>query len=374
MPSELPFVYWLIAFILGSFGIAASMILKTRNPSIARVAFLIVVFDFFVVTLVFGGLFDEELTWRIPREELTWPIPRSDRASSYNATSSSLLHWFRSPNPAPEFRGKPQLGTYLGPLLGMDTGIVGPVTDELRAYALNTNVSVTADNGAWLDTYPDAGTILFRGEKGSADEGGWSVPGIMRWPEHIPAAAQYHEMMSHIECGSTPAAMAGIDSIDNSAYVPGKSPDSERRSWLCNDAGAFHGVGADIARDPKEPWIAWNRYTTKDSWPGSQENLTTGSVYNLAMDPYENYDLMSNGAAPTRDLTTSVGRYAGQDNGGVGSLVGPVTRDFDQLIMNYPNNRRFPSGIDLIPNVENPYAPAPLLKNATEMKPWPTAN
>ena len=50
---------------------------------------------------------------------------------------------------------------------------------------------LTADNGAWLDAYPDAGTPPFRGEKGTAFEGGWRVPGIMWWPNHVPAGAQY---------------------------------------------------------------------------------------------------------------------------------------------------------------------------------------
>ena len=50
--------------------------------------------------------------------------------------------------------------------------------DAIRAEAPNTIVIVTADNGAWQDAYPDAGTTPFRGEKGSAFEGGWRVPGL----------------------------------------------------------------------------------------------------------------------------------------------------------------------------------------------------
>ena len=50
--------------------------------------------------------------------------------------------------------------------------------DAIRAEAPNTIVIVTADNGAWQDAYPDAGTTPFRGEKGTAFEGGWRVPGL----------------------------------------------------------------------------------------------------------------------------------------------------------------------------------------------------
>ena len=34
---------------------------------------------------------------------------------------------------------------------------IGKVMDAIRAVAPNTIVIVTADNGAWLDAYPDAG-------------------------------------------------------------------------------------------------------------------------------------------------------------------------------------------------------------------------
>ena len=46
---------------------------------------------------------------------------------------------------------------------------IGKVMDEIRKDAPNTIVIVTADNGAWLDAYPDAGTTPFRGEKGFKD-------------------------------------------------------------------------------------------------------------------------------------------------------------------------------------------------------------
>lgn len=68
---------------------------------------------------------------------------------------------------------------------------VGKIMDALRSQAPNTILILTADNGAWLDANPDDGTIPFRGEKGSAFEGGWGVPGIVWWPDHIPAGVQY---------------------------------------------------------------------------------------------------------------------------------------------------------------------------------------
>ena len=149
-------------------------------------------------------------------------------------------------NAAPDFAGKSHLGDYSDSLMELDADI-GKVMDEIRKDAPNTIVIVTADNGAWLDAYPDAGTTPFRGEKGSPFEGGWRVPGIMWWPGHIPARARYDEMMSHIDAWATLAAMVGLtppphewvgndgkpiyfDSIDNSAYILGKDQHSARKS------------------------------------------------------------------------------------------------------------------------------------------------
>src|SRR5690242_10830348 len=291
-------------------------------------------------------------------------------------------------NAAPEFRGRSHLGDYSDSLMEMDADI-GRIMETIRAEAPNTIVIVTADNGAWLDAYPDAGTTPFRGEKGSAFEGGWRVPGIMWWPGRIPAGARYDEMMSHIDCWAALAAMVGItppphdwvgndgkgiyfDSIDNSAYILGKAPHSARNSWIYIDGETFQGMRADIGGDPKEPWvhIAWKYlYTAKDSWLGSEADLgAIGATYNLTMDPYEKYDMTFNGAGPYRVLSTSPGKYAGQDNGWVMSLIYPVLVDFDKSLMKYPNIKRFPGGAstDLKPDLQHPDNPVPLLKDQPE--------
>lgn len=288
-------------------------------------------------------------------------------------------------NAAPDFRGRSHLGDYSDSLMELDADI-GRIMDAIRTEAPNTIVIVTADNGAWLDAYPDAGTTPFRGEKGSAFEGGWRVPGIMWWPGQVPAGSQYHEMMSHIDCWATLAAMVGLtpppadwvgddgkgiyfDSIDNSAYILGKAQHSARTSWIYIDGETFNGTRADIGGDPKEPWVhmAWKYISTaKDSWLGPTANLgAIGALYNLTMDPYEKYDMIFNGAAPMRVMTTSPGRYAGEDNGWVLALISPVIVDFDKSIIKYPSIKRFPGGAstDLNPDLQHPENPLPLLEN-----------
>jgi arylsulfatase len=291
-------------------------------------------------------------------------------------------------NPAPEFRGKTHLGNYSDSLMELDTDI-GRVMEAIRANAPNTIVIITADNGAWVDAYPDAGTSPFRGEKGTPFEGGWRVPGIMWWPGHIPAGATRNEMMSHIDAWATLATMVGLtppphdwvgndgkpiyfDSIDNSAYILGTEQHSARNSWVYIDGEDFWGVRADIGGDPSEPWVhlAWKYlYTAKDSWLGAQANLgAIGAIYNLTMDPYEKYDMTFNGAASTRVLSSSPGKYAGEDNGWALSLLEPVILDFDKTVLKYPSIKRAPGGAsnDLIPNLQNPADPLPLLKDAID--------
>jgi arylsulfatase len=86
------------------------------------------------------------------------------------------------------------------------------------------------------------------------------------------------------------------------------------------------------------------------------------------MDPYEKYDMVFNGAAPYRVLSSSPGKYTGEDNGWVLSLIYPVVIDFDKSIIKYPSIQRFVGGAstDLVPNLQHPDNPVPLLKDQIE--------
>jgi arylsulfatase len=294
----------------------------------------------------------------------------------------NFLKMHQPNNPAPQFAGKTRLGRYSDSVVELDSN-VGRIMDEIRADAPNTIVIFTADNGAWQDAWPDAGTHPYRGEKGSAFEAGWRVPGLMWWPGHIPAGAQYGEMMSHIDCWATLAAMVGItppphgawvgndgkpiyfDSIDTSAYILGQAKHSARKSWVYINGENFGAVRADIGDDPDNPDvnIAWKyMFTAKDTWLGPTLNLGgIGALYNLTMDPYEKYDMVFNGAVATRSTTTSPGRYAGMDNGWALSLLQPVIIEFDKSIVDFPSIKRVPGGAsnDQIPNLQNPANPVP---------------
>jgi len=81
-------------------------------------------------------------------------------------------------NASAKFAGRSRLGDYSDSVMELDDDI-GRIMDAIRSEAPNTIVVLTADNGAWQDAYPDAGTTPFRGEKGSAFEGGWRTPGLM---------------------------------------------------------------------------------------------------------------------------------------------------------------------------------------------------
>ena len=287
--------------------------------------------------------------------------------------------------PSKMFQGKSRLGNFSDKFMELDYN-VGRIVDAIRAEAPDTIVVFTADNGAWQDAYPDAGTSQYRGEKGTPFEAGWRVPGIMWAPGRIPAGLTLNQMMSHMDVWPTTAAMAGLtppptgewkdnngkpiyfDGIDNSAYVTGKASNSARDTWVYIDGESLGAVRKDVGDDPQAPWlrIAWKAvYTAKDTWLGQQQPLGgLPALYNLTADPFEKYDMFFNGATATRgDLKNSPGRWSGLDNGWAIGLLQQVLIDFDKSIIKYPNIERKPGGAstDLIPNLENPKNPVPAM-------------
>ena len=68
----------------------------------------------------------------------------------------------------------------------MHVGELLDLLDEL-GIADNTIVQYGTDNGPHKNTWPDAASNPFRGEKNTNWEGGWRTPSMVRWPNHIEA-------------------------------------------------------------------------------------------------------------------------------------------------------------------------------------------
>lgn len=77
----------------------------------------------------------------------------------------------------------------------------------------DTIIIYTTDNGAEVFGWPDGGMTPFRGEKNTNWEGGFRVPAMVRWKNHIPEGVVSNEIMSHLDWLPTIMAAAGVDDI-----------------------------------------------------------------------------------------------------------------------------------------------------------------
>ena len=93
--------------------------------------------------------------------------------------------------------------------------IVGSVMKYLKDNGLddNTIVVFTTDNGAENFTWPDGGQTPFAGGKGTALEGGFRVPAIIRWPGKVPAGKVENGIVSGLDWFPTFVAAAGNPNI-----------------------------------------------------------------------------------------------------------------------------------------------------------------
>ena len=113
-----------------------------------------------------------------------------------------------------EAEGVTGQGVYADGMVEHD-GHVGQLLDKLDELGItdNTIVFYSTDNGAEVMSWPDGGTIPFRGEKNTTWEGGFRVPALVRWPGKIPAGVVSNGMISHQDWLPTLLAAAGVDDI-----------------------------------------------------------------------------------------------------------------------------------------------------------------
>jgi len=188
------------------------------------------------------------------------------------------------------------------------------VLDEL-GIADNTIVFYSTDNGPHYNTWPDAASTPFRGEKNTNWEGGWRVPAMVRWPDKIKAGSVTNEIVHHMDWLPTFLAAAGEPSIkeklkkgkykaigrsykvhlDGYNMLPlltGQSKKSPRHEiFYFSDDGDLTALRYD---DWKLIFMEQKSMGTFRVWMEPFVPLRVPLIFNLRRDPYERATITSN--------------------------------------------------------------------------------
>ncbi|HND67853.1 MAG TPA: sulfatase-like hydrolase/transferase, partial [Candidatus Obscuribacter sp.] len=188
--------------------------------------------------------------------------------------------------------------------------IVGSVLKYVKDNGMdeNTIIVFTTDNGAENFTWPDGGQTPFAGGKGTALEGGFRVPAIIRWPGKVPAGKVENAIMSGLDWFPTLLAAAGAPEIKEELLKGKKIGDREYKVCLdgYNQMDLLTGKGPGKRKEIfyfTEGTLAAvrindykYRFTDQpDGWLGSTVKLDWPSLCNLRLDPFERTGMPAKG-------------------------------------------------------------------------------
>ncbi len=193
--------------------------------------------------------------------------------------------------------------------------IVGAVMKYVHDNGLDDNTIITfsTDNGAENFTWPDGGQTPFAGGKGTALEGGFRVPAMIRWPGHVPAGKIENGIFSGLDWFPTFVAAAGnpniveelkkgkqlgdatyrvhLDGYDQTDLITGRGPSKRHEIFYFTETTlSAVRIGDYKYRFTDQP-SGWFGATVKVDWP---------ILTNLRLDPFER-----------------TGMYNGKDNGSI---------------------------------------------------------
>lgn len=194
----------------------------------------------------------------------------------------------------------------------MHVGELLKLLDDL-GLANDTIVMYSTDNGPHYNTWPDAGTTPFHGEKNSNWEGAYRVPCFVRWPGKWLAGETLNGIVSHEDWLPTFAGAAGnpkiaeqlrqgvelngrtyrnyIDGYDLRDYLSGVAKESPRKEFLYADDGGE--IAAIRVGDWKAVYLE-NRAERLQIWKEPFVPLRAPDLYNLRRDPFEKAKIGSN--------------------------------------------------------------------------------
>jgi arylsulfatase len=225
--------------------------------------------------------------------------------------NSSRMHvWTRLKESSKGVSGQ---GIYADGMLEHD-GHVGQLLDKLDELGIteNTIVVYTSDNGAETFTWPDGGTIPFRGEKNTTWEGGFRVPMLVRWPGKIKPGQVSNEIVSMEDWMPTVLAAAGDADIKEKLLKGHKAGDMTFKVHL-DGYNMLPYLTGQVKEGPRQEMFyftddgqlsalrygQWKLMFTEQRAHGMlvwQEPLVTlrfPKLFNLRRDPFERAELES---------------------------------------------------------------------------------
>ncbi len=210
-----------------------------------------------------------------------------------------------------ESEGKTGLGIYPDGMVEHD-GHVGRILAKLDELGIaeNTIVMYSTDNGAEAMTWPDGGTIPFRGEKNTNWEGGYRVPCAIRWPGVIKPGTIINDIGAHEDMLPTLLAAVGepdikeklmagdvtaigrkykvhLDGYNLLPFLKGEQTESPRKEFL------YWTDDGDIAALRYNNWkivFLEQRAHGFDVWQEPFVTLRFPKLFNLRTDPFERAD------------------------------------------------------------------------------------
>jgi arylsulfatase A-like enzyme len=193
--------------------------------------------------------------------------------------------------------------------------IVGSVMKYVKDNGLDgdTIIAFSTDNGTENFTWPDGGQTPFAGGKGTALEGGFRCPAIVRWPGKVPAGKVENGIMSGLDWFPTFVAAAGDPNIAEELKAGKQLGDTSYKVHLdgYNQMDLITGSGPSARHEiyyfteSTLSAVRINDYKYRftdqpNGWLGATEKVDWPILVNLRLDPFER-----------------TGMYNGKDNGSI---------------------------------------------------------
>jgi arylsulfatase A-like enzyme len=218
--------------------------------------------------------------------------------------NSTRMHIYTHLKPAS--KGKTGLGLAADGMTELD-GMVGQLLGQLKKLGIedNTIVVFTTDNGAEVFSWPDGGTTPFHGEKNTSWEGGYRVPGVIRWPGVVKPGTEINSIVSHEDWVPTLLAAAGepkikdklltgyqaagktfkvhLDGYDQRDVLAGTGPDQRKEFFYWTDDGNL----AALRYDRWKMLFMEQRATGLNVWQDPLLVLRFPKLTDLRADPFE---------------------------------------------------------------------------------------